>query len=138
MCKGDVNARSDPVHETTKKELDVMVKVFISYKRNVEPDEPLALRLYEASREHCDVFIDQQMPVGTDWAERIQAELEACDYLIPLLSKHSVHSEMVEAEIRTAHHLRFGHRLAGLADFGARPGMESSLLVDVGDFPVRV
>ena len=82
------------------------MKVFISYKRNVEPDEPLALRLCEALREHCEVFIDQKMPVGTDWAERIQAELETCDYLIPLLSEHSVHSEMVEAEIRTAHHRR--------------------------------
>jgi len=81
------------------------MKVFISYKRNVEPDEPLALRLYEALREHCDVFIDQTMLVGTAWAERIQAELETCDYLIPLLSEHAVHSEMVEAEIRTAHRL---------------------------------
>ena len=84
------------------------MKVFISYKRDVEPDEPLALRLYEALREHCDVFIDQTMLVGTAWAERIQAELETCDYLIPLLSKHSVHSEMVEAEIRTAHRLSKG------------------------------
>jgi hypothetical protein len=50
---------------TTKgeiKELDVM-KVFISYKRDVKPDELLALRLYEALREHCDVFIDQAMPM---------------------------------------------------------------------------
>ena len=82
-----------------------MKKVFISYKRDVEPDEPLALRLCEALREHCDVFIDQTLPVGTAWAERIQAELETCDYLIPLLSEHSVHSEMVAAEISTAHHL---------------------------------
>lgn len=81
------------------------MKVFISYKRDVEPDEPLALRLYEALRKRCDVFIDQTMLVGTAWAERIQAELETCDYLIPLLSEHSVHSEMVEAEIRTAHRL---------------------------------
>ena len=87
------------------------MKVFISYKRDVEPDEPLALRLYEALRKHCDVFIDQTMPVGTAWAERIQAELETCDYLIPLLSEHSVHSEMVEAEIRTAH--RLGKACAG-------------------------
>jgi hypothetical protein len=50
-------------------ELDFMKKVFISYKRNVEPDELLPLRLYEALREHCDVFIDQTMPVGTAWAE---------------------------------------------------------------------
>jgi len=81
------------------------MKVFISYKRNVEPDEPLALRVYEALREHCEVFIDQTLLVGTAWAERIQAELETCDYLIPLLSEHSVHSEMVETEIRTAHRL---------------------------------
>ena len=81
------------------------MKVFLSYKRNVEPDEPLALQLYEALRKYCDVFIDQTLPVGTDWAERIQAELETCDYLIPLLSEHSVHSEMIEAEIRTAHRL---------------------------------
>ena len=88
-----------------------MKKVFISYKRNVEPDEPLALRLCEALQEHCEVFIDQIMPVGMDWGERIQAELETCDYLISLLSEHSVHSEMVEAEIRTAH--RLGKARAG-------------------------
>ena len=81
------------------------MKVFISYKRNAEPDQSLALRLYEALREHHDVFIDQMIPVGTDWPKRIQAELETCDFLIPLLSEHSVHSEMVEAEIRMAHRL---------------------------------
>jgi len=86
-------------------------KVFISYKRNVEPDEPLALRLHEGLREHCDVFIDQTMLVGTAWAQRIQTELETCDYLVPLLSEHSVHSQMVEAEIRTAH--RLGQRGTG-------------------------
>jgi hypothetical protein len=80
-------------------------RIFISYKRNVEPDERLALRLYEALRDHCDIFIDQVMLVGTAWAKRIQAELETCDFLIPLLSEHSVHSEMVDAEISTAHHL---------------------------------
>ena len=46
-----------------------MAKVFISYKRNVEPDGSLARRLYEALREHCDVFIDQTTLVDTDWAE---------------------------------------------------------------------
>ena len=80
-------------------------RLFLSYKREVEPDEPLALGLYEALRERCSVFIDQTMLVGTAWAERIQAELETCDFLIPLLSEHSVNSEMVDAEIRTAHRL---------------------------------
>jgi hypothetical protein len=81
-------------------------RLFISYKRDVEPDEPLALRLYEALGEHCDVFIDQIILVGTTWVERIRAEIEECDFLIPLLSEHSVHSEMVDAEIRIAHRIR--------------------------------
>jgi len=79
------------------------VHLFISYKRDVEPDKSLALRLYEALQEHHNVFIDRAILVGTDWAKRIQAELETCDYLIVLLSEHSVHSEMVEAEIRIVH-----------------------------------
>jgi AAA-like domain/TIR domain len=77
----------------------------ISYKRNVEPDEPVALQIREAlSRQH-DVFIDQEMPVGTRWAERIESEIGQADFLISILSGQSVHSEMVEAEIATAHRL---------------------------------
>jgi len=109
-----------------------MKKVFISYKRNVEPDEPLALRLCEALQEHCEVFIDQIMPVGMDWGERIQAELETCNYLIPLLSEHSVHSEMVEAEIRTAH--RLGKARAG------KPGILPVLVAyaETFEYPLSV
>lgn len=80
-------------------------RIFISYKRNTQPDEPLALHLYELLGQQHEVFIDQQMVVGMEWRERIQAELEACDFLIPLLSEESVHSEMVEYEISTAHRL---------------------------------
>lgn len=80
-------------------------KIFLSYKRGAQPDEPLALALYAAlSREH-DVFIDQVMPVGAEWRERIQRELETCDFLIPLLSASSAHSEMVEYEVSSAHQL---------------------------------
>ena len=80
-------------------------RIFISYKRNLTPDEPVALRVYEAlSRQHT-VFIDQDMPVGTRWAECIEAELRRSDFLIIFLSAASVHSEMVLAEIETAHRL---------------------------------
>lgn len=80
-------------------------RVFISYKRNAEPDEGVALQVYEAlSRQH-DVFIDQSMVVGTRWAERIEAELANSDFLITFLSAHSVLSEMVQGEIETAHRL---------------------------------
>ena len=79
--------------------------IFISYKRNVAPDEPVALQVYEALGQQHTVFIDQDMPVGTRWAECIEAELRRSDFLIIFLSAASVHSEMVLAEIETAHRL---------------------------------
>lgn len=80
-------------------------RIFLSYKRGAEPDEALALQLHQALSQDHDVFIDQIMPVGTAWGERIQRELEACDFLLPLLSNSSAHSEMVESEISTAYQL---------------------------------
>ena len=80
-----------------------MAKIFISYKRNVEPDTPVATAVYEALRKEHDVFIDTTIQVGEKWAQRIQQEIKASDYLIVFLSEHSVDSEMVVAEIETAH-----------------------------------
>lgn len=48
-----------------------MAKIFISYKRNVEPDTPVATAVYNALRPDHDVFIDQTLQVGEKWAERI-------------------------------------------------------------------
>ena len=80
-------------------------RIFLSYKRGVSPDEPLALQLFDHLSKQHDVFIDQNMVVGTHWAERIEAELKRSDFLIVLLSPQSVNSEMVKAEIETAHRL---------------------------------
>jgi hypothetical protein len=80
-----------------------MAKIFISYKRNVEPDTPVATAVYEALRQEHNVFIDQTIQVGEKWAQRIQQEIKESDYLIVFLSEHSVNSEMVVAEIETAH-----------------------------------
>ncbi|MBD2302208.1 AAA-like domain-containing protein [Nostoc sp. FACHB-190] len=80
-------------------------RVFISYKRNVDPDEIVALQVCQALAKQHQVFIDQTMLVGTRWAERIEAEIRQADFLITFLSAQSVHSEMVEAEIRMAHNL---------------------------------
>ncbi|QUY43881.1 AAA-like domain-containing protein [Acaryochloris marina] len=81
-------------------------RVFISYKRDVEPDEPVALALYQALKIQHDVFIDQKrMGVGTHWAERIEKELRRTDFLIVFLSTSSVQSEMVKGELEMAHHL---------------------------------
>ncbi|MGB7380565.1 MAG: AAA-like domain-containing protein, partial [Rivularia sp. (in: cyanobacteria)] len=49
------------------------------------------------------VFIDQKILVGTSWAKLIETEIRNSDFLIVLLSERSVHSEMVEMEIRMAH-----------------------------------
>src|SRR5262245_25819369 len=80
-------------------------RIFISYKRNVAPDEPVARQVYEVLRQHHDVFIDQTMLVGAPWADRIEAELRQADFLITFLSAESIHSEMVVGEIETAHRL---------------------------------
>jgi hypothetical protein len=85
-------------------------KIFISYKRNIEPDEPIALRVYEALLKQHDVFIDQTMLVGTKWAEYIEKQLRRCDFLISFISEASVNSEMVIGEIEKAHkfHTQYG------------------------------
>src|SRR6266702_1801990 len=80
-------------------------RIFISYKRNSDPDEKVALQVYESLSRLHDVFIDQSMLVGTRWAEQIETELRRSDYLITFLSAHSVLSEMVQGEIETAHRL---------------------------------
>ncbi len=80
-----------------------MSNIFISYKRNVEPDVTVATSIYHALRQEHKVFIDTTIQVGEKWANRIQQSIINSDYLIIFLSDHSVNSEMVIAEIETAH-----------------------------------
>ena len=81
-------------------------RVFISYKRNAEPDEEIALQIYRELEKRYDVFIDQEMKVGEHWPDRIRDELRRSDFLIPFLSAESVQSEMVFGEVEAAHHLQ--------------------------------
>jgi serine/threonine protein kinase len=80
-------------------------RIFISYKRDVDPDESVAQQVFEALSHQYDVFIDQTLLVGAPWAKRIEAELRQCDFLIVFLSAESIHSDMVLAEIELAHRL---------------------------------
>ena len=80
-------------------------RIFLSYKRNAEPDHSVAMQVYEALCQQYDIFIDQNMSVGERWVERILAELQEADFLITLLSAHSIQSEMVQEELQTAHNL---------------------------------
>ena len=82
-------------------------KIFISYKRDVIPDDDLAGKLYDCLNPKYDVFRDQEsMTVGEKWAKRIQQELSSSDFFVTLLSKESLGSEMVRGEIEQAHKLQ--------------------------------
>jgi hypothetical protein len=87
-----------------------MVKVFISYKRNVEPDELLALHFYRFLEEQeLSVFIDQTMKIGVKWGREIQRQIETSDFFLVLLSQASVGSEMVVEEVECAHQRAKAH-----------------------------
>lgn len=80
-----------------------MARVFISYKRNAEPDESFSARAFGAFREDGhEVFIDRAMKVGTPWAEEIEANVRQSDFLIILLTSESSQSEMVRGEVEIA------------------------------------
>ncbi len=87
-----------------------MAKIFISYKRNIEPDTPVATAVYDALRQEHDVFIDTTIQVGEKWADIIQRAIKESDYFICFLSGSSIHSEMVIAEIETAYHHEREHK----------------------------
>lgn len=78
-------------------------RVFLSYKRNIDPDQTLAGELVAGlSAAGHAVFIDQQLTVGQAWAREIEAHVRESDYLVVLLTAHSSCSEMVRAEIEIA------------------------------------
>jgi hypothetical protein len=88
--------------ETASAPQGASARIFLSYKRGVAPDEPVALDIYHALRQQHTVFIDQTMAVGTPWVETITQEIQRADVLIVLLSEQSLHSEMVQEEIELA------------------------------------
>ncbi|HEU5098307.1 MAG TPA: AAA-like domain-containing protein [Roseiflexaceae bacterium] len=79
-------------------------RVFISYKR-AKPDQELAMNIYTALRQQHDVFIDREILVGMQWADRINEALRQADYFVVLLSPQSSRSEMVTGELEIARDL---------------------------------
>jgi len=80
-------------------------RIFISYRRNTDLDEPLAHEVLQSLEQFCDVFIDRLITVGVDWAKEIEEQLSRSDFLIVFLSEHSVQSEWVRGEVETAKRL---------------------------------
>ena len=95
--------QSEPISQPSKS--GTRSRIFISYKRGVETDERIALKVYQALSQTYDVFIDRTMTVGTPWAKQIEQELQRSDFLISFLSAKSVQSEMVLGEVEKAHQL---------------------------------
>ncbi|WP_199331696.1 AAA-like domain-containing protein [Aulosira sp. FACHB-615] len=85
----------------------VSQRVFISY-RSQEPDLSLAQHFYEAIKAagHQAFMAGESIRLGQNWPQRIDRELELCDYFLLLLSPQSASSEMVIEEVRRAKHLR--------------------------------
>jgi len=82
-------------------------RVFISY-RSQDPDMSLAREFYERVKAagHQPFMAAESIKLGERWPERIDRELEKCDYLLLLLSPQSATSEMVTEEVRRARELR--------------------------------
>ena len=96
------------VHGSAPTESNVKpARVFISYQRHADPDQPLAEAVREfLSRRGHQVFIDTTLRTGDAWLEEIDRQLKASDFLIVLLSPQSADSEMVRAEVSRAYEYR--------------------------------
>lgn len=81
--------------------------VFISY-RSQDPDLSLAQEFYEQLRAagHQPFMAGASIQLGENWVERIDRELQLCDYFLLLLSPQSATSEMVTEEVRRAKELQ--------------------------------
>ena len=65
-------------------------RIFISYKRDAEPDAAVAAFLYDTlTRQGHDVFLDVEIPPGADWAELIANEIRRSHLFVVLLSETS-------------------------------------------------
>ena len=82
-------------------------RVFISY-RSKEPDLSLAQQFYDVLKDsgHNLFMAGESIRLGETWAQRIDDELEQCDYFLLLLSPQSAISEMVTEEVRRAKQLQ--------------------------------
>ncbi|MFN2177830.1 MAG: AAA-like domain-containing protein [Anaerolineales bacterium] len=78
-------------------------QVFISYKRDVEPDEKLAQTLFKAlvKRGHSP-YIDKELTVGIEWSKEIHRQIKRSNFMVILLSKGAAASEMVAEELELA------------------------------------
>ncbi|MFN6526989.1 AAA-like domain-containing protein [Nostoc sp. ChiSLP03a] len=98
----DINQNVPPLPPNSES-----ARVFISY-RSQDPDLSLAQHFCEAIKAagHEAFMAGESIRLGENWPQRIDRELERCDYFLLLLSSQSATSEMVTEEVRRAKQLQ--------------------------------
>ncbi len=82
-------------------------RTVLLYRRNVEPDESLLKSLEAELRSNgLDVFVDQHLKIGVEWAKAIEERIRAADAVVAIVSPRSLQSEMLEYELETAYDQR--------------------------------
>ncbi|MCB0212635.1 MAG: AAA-like domain-containing protein [Anaerolineae bacterium] len=95
--------RAALVHQADQSATQQIQQVFISYKRNAEPDESVAMYLTRfLNAQGKQTFIDQKLKVGMDWVNEIHDQIAQSDFLVVLLSPDSMKSDMVLEEVKFA------------------------------------
>jgi class 3 adenylate cyclase len=81
-------------------------RVYLSYREQV-PDVKLAHQLNAAmtAAGHSVFMAGESAHFSSHWAQRIETELQECDYFLLLLSAQSAGSEMIIEEVRRAREL---------------------------------
>jgi hypothetical protein len=85
------------------------MRVFVSYKRGVEPDQLVVSQVVRALESRHTVFLDEKILPSVDWGRWIEERIRESHFLIAFLTAQSVVSEMVKAEIELAYTLAQQH-----------------------------
>ena len=79
-------------------------KVVLLYKRNLPEDEKVLTLLEKHLVENGhEVFVDQHLKIGVEWARAVEDKIRAADAVIAIVSPKAMQSEMLEYEVETAH-----------------------------------
>ncbi len=80
-------------------------QVAFVYKRGNQPDELLLTLLeMQLKGKGYEIFTDdRKLTFGIEWAKQVDAKARTSDFVIPLLSEQSIHSEMLVHELQSAH-----------------------------------
>ena len=78
-----------------------MASIFISAAQH-DPDVKVAGAFHKhlENAGHKAFWAATSIKIGENWSERISEELRSCDYFVVLISKNSLHRDMVTEEVR--------------------------------------